>query len=327
MNIQLIFLLLTKLIGHNSGLMPLSKHQKTASFLFTLLSFFPLISFTQGTVELDKKSLLNHIQILAADSLEGRKIATPGHKKARDYIKNELADYASLEEQVFPIYQSKKEGVNIIFTIEGSEKKDKKIVITAHYDHLGIEKRSYIRSVQPDTIYNGADDNASGVSLLIEMVKYFHKNQPQHSIYFVFTDAEESGLVGASYFVKNFKGVKDIVLNVNMDMISISPNNQLNICGLRYSEELSQFFKAQQPKNNLNITKGHDGKDGKENWTEMSDHYPFHRKKIPFLYFGVEDHQHYHQSTDNFENINPDFYLNSCNFILNSIVELDNRLQ
>ncbi|MGY8916517.1 MAG: M28 family peptidase, partial [Flavobacteriales bacterium] len=108
------------------------------------------------------------------------------------------------------------DAINVIGFIAGSESK-KLIVITAHYDHIGVGRPNS----EGDSIYNGADDNASGTAALIELAKYFKKNRPQHSMIFAALDGEEMGLQGAKALVKDFPFELDqILLNINMDMIS-----------------------------------------------------------------------------------------------------------
>lgn len=68
---------------------------------------------------------------------------------------------------------------------------------------------------------------------------------------------------------------------------------------------------------------GHDGKDGRDNWTNSSDHAPFHQVNIPFLYFGVEDHADYHEPTDDYENINPEFYITTVKTIISIFSAID----
>ena len=72
---------------------------------------------------------------------------------------------------------------------------------------------------------------------------------------------------------------------------------------------------------------GHDGLDGKDSWVSSSDHAPFHKAGIPFLYFGVEDHPDYHKPADEFKNIQPEFYYNVVNFITNTLTHLDAKIE
>ncbi|MEX2350000.1 MAG: M28 family peptidase, partial [Flavobacteriaceae bacterium] len=211
---------------------------------------------------------------------------------------------------------------NVITTIKGTESPEKYIAITAHFDHVGIGK-----AVKNDSIYNGADDNASGTSALMVMAKYFKENPPKNSLIFIALDAEEMGLQGAKYFVKN-KGDKNVLFNVNMDMISRNENNEIYICGTRFTPSLKNYFESIPEKAfPVSIKLGHDGLDGKDSWVTASDHAHFYNNNIPFLYFGIEDHADYHKPSDEFKNIHPEFYHNVVLFILNTIADLDSRIE
>ena len=180
---------------------------------------------------------------MSSDSLEGRKVSTRGNALARDYIIDELKmSGLPINVQEFQLSNKKQAGINIITEVKGSEDSKKVIVITAHYDHVGIRDNNETKNDSVDVIYNGADDNASGTSTLLEMAIYFAKNKPKHNIILVATDAEESGLQGASYFVDNYEQLDQVVLNINMDMISVSHTNQLNVCGTIHTESLANFF-------------------------------------------------------------------------------------
>jgi hypothetical protein len=283
----------------------------------------------QNTIGFDgahisKDEVLNHLEFLSSDALLGRRTGEPGNIEARNYIVDYLLSKeleVLLQPFSFERRGSSYDAVNIITTIKGTENPDKYIAITAHYDHVGVGK-----PIAGDSIYNGADDNASGTAALMVMAKYFKENPPKNSLIFLALDAEELGLQGAKYFVEN-KGDKNIVLNINMDMISRNDNNEIYICGTRYTPALQQYFKA-IPENTLpiNVRLGHDGADGKDDWTRQSDHFHFYSNNIPFMYFGVEDHDDYHKPSDEFSKIHPDFYHNVVQFITNTIADLDSKL-
>ena len=169
-------------------------------------------------------TLLKHLKSLSSDAFEGRRTGSLGAKKAQKYIINQFYTLG-----ILPLVQSYKqpfgfidkreyyEGINILGYIKGSELSKEYIVISAHYDHEGIHRGE---------IYNGADDNASGVSALFSFAEYFINHPPKHSIIFAAFDAEELGLQGSEYFVKStIMNSKHIVLNLNMDMISRSDKN------------------------------------------------------------------------------------------------------
>lgn len=270
----------------------------------------------------DENKLLERVKILSSDAFEGRKTGERGSDSARAYIINEfkllqVPGFKGNYEQPFTFKRFKTEykGVNILAEIKGTEKPETYIIVTAHYDHLGIWNGK---------IFNGADDDASGVSALISFAEYLTKNPPKHSILLIAFDAEELGLKGAKHFVQNFN--KDnILLNINMDMISRSEANELYVVGARYTKSLKSIIDSFNNTTSTKLLQGHDGSDGKQDWTNASDHAPFHNAKIPFLYFGNEDHSAYHQPSDDFEDITPKFYKNATNIILSILLTIDSQ--
>jgi Zn-dependent M28 family amino/carboxypeptidase len=287
--------------------------KKVTLFTFSLIVAIQL----NGQHSFSTDKLMRDLKILSSDSLEGRKTDTEGSTKARAYIIDNLkkmgvASFGNTYDQPFAIGSG--HGVNIAGVIPG--KKKETIVISAHYDHLGIRN---------NMIYNGTDDNASGVAALLALAQYFQKNKPQHRLIIVFFDAEEIGLKGSAYFVDAVDLQKEnVVLNVNLDMVSRSDKNELYACGTFHNAQLKDIlFKTKTP-DGIKLKFGHDDPAmGKDDWTRQSDQYNFHLKKVPFIYFGVEDHPDYHKAGDDFEKINPEFYANSTETILRTVKTLD----
>jgi Zn-dependent M28 family amino/carboxypeptidase len=268
----------------------------------------------------NEDKLLERLELLSSDKFEGRKTGEKGNDSARAYIIKQFQDlkvsaFNDNYEQSFTFQADKKmiNGVNVLAKIKGTEKPEDHIVISAHYDHLGVHN---------GTIYNGADDDASGISALISFAEYLVKNPPKHSVIFAAFDAEEIGLQGAKHFVKTIHTHK-VILNINMDMISRSDKNELYVVGSRYHEGLKTLMDEFKNPTSTKLLQGHDGTDGKENWTMSSDHGPFHMAKIPFLYFGNEDHSAYHKPEDDFEAITPEFYKNAVKIILAVFLDID----
>ncbi len=281
-------------------------------------------STNSKTCLFDETELLGHVKILSSDLYEGRRTGTKGAERAKKYIINEfyklgVSKINKTNQQPFTfIYQGKEyTGTNVIGLIEG-EFPNKYMVISAHYDHEGIKNGE---------IYNGADDNASGLSALFAIAEYFKKYPPKHSIILAAFDGEELGLQGSKYFMK-FPPVnlKNIRLNINLDMISRSANNELFVVGTSENKSLKNIVSNMKQPCNLKIITGHDGYDDLENWTYSSDHANFYKKGIPFLYFGVEDHQDYHEPTDDFENIHPKFYVDAVKSIISIVNKIDNSV-
>jgi Zn-dependent M28 family amino/carboxypeptidase len=141
----------------------------------------------------------------------------------------------------------------------------------------------------------------------------------------LFFDAEEMGLRGSAYFVNSVDPQKEnIVLNVNLDMVSRSEKKELYASGgFSYPEQQKKIQKLKTV-NGIKLLFGHDDPAlGHNDWTNQSDHYNFHKKKIPFIYFGVEDHPDYHRATDDFEKVNTTFFARSAETILTAIQLLD----
>lgn len=285
---------------------------------------FEQTSNDQETYYFDTDSLLAHIKMLSSDAFEGRRTGTNGAEKAKNYI---ISKYRSLNiqpllkdyQQSFEFISRDKayEGTNILGYVKGTMNPSDYIVISAHYDHEGIKNNQ---------IYNGADDDASGISALFAFAEYFKKHPPEHSVILAAFDGEELGLAGSRHFVANsIVPLKSIKLNINMDMISRNDNNQLYVAGTTFNDLLKDLISNYKTPKGITLLMGHDSNDGLQDWTNSSDHAPFHKKNIPFLYFGVEDHKDYHQPTDNFENIHPEFYKKAVNTIISIFSDIDTR--
>lgn len=269
---------------------------------------------------------MTDVAVLAADSLEGRAVGSVGGGKARAYIqaafsKKGLQMLGDTYEQPFEVAVgsgSQVTGVNMVGVLPGTVDSDAYIVITAHYDHLGIRRGQ---------IYNGADDNASGVAGLLALAGYFNQHPPRHSLLFVAFDGEEVGLQGAFAFLKNPPIPLDrMALNINLDMISRNEHRELFIAGTSHYPALKPVLQDVAARSTINVRFGHDGADTRQDWSTASDHGVFHNMGIPFVYFGVEDHPDYHQPTDDVDNIDPVFFAQSVATILDAVLTLDKNL-
>ncbi|NOT48140.1 MAG: M28 family peptidase [Acidobacteria bacterium] len=275
----------------------------------------------------DAARLLHDIQTRSADDMEGRSADRPAMVKARDYVEKRFRESGlqPLDNSFRQEFEIKArgsdevlKGVNFIGLVKGKEA-DKYIVVTAHYDHVGMKDGE---------TYNGADDNASGTAALFAIASYFKKHQPNHSLIFVAFDAEEKGLLGSRHFVANLPVKREsILLNINMDMISRNDKGELYAAGAFHYPQLKPILEAAQKKAKVKLLLGHDDpKLGRDDWTNQSDHGSFHREKISFIYFGVEDHEDYHKPTDEFAHIRPEFYVRAVETIMESLKEFDKTL-
>ena len=279
------------------------------------------------------KDLGAHLFTYASDEFEGRNTGEPGQKKAVEYLKNFYVSEGIVSplggddyfQEVPAEWINKntrrgkfKDSENVVAFIKGTEKPEEIVVISAHLDHEGIKNGE---------IYNGADDDASGTAALFAIAAYFKKHKPKHTLVFAAVDAEEIGSLGADYWLKNYPNKKDIVLNVNMDMIAHNDSNELYACGTYHYPQLKAPL--QNLASPINLLFGHDNPEDKtkDDWTLSSDHRIFHKEKIPFIYFGVEDHKDYHKPTDTFKNINQQFYIEAVKLIIEAIEKYDTVLE
>lgn len=290
---------------------------------FALLLAAPALGMAQKVTQ---KQLLQDVQILSADSLQGRLSGSEGSAKAQRYLLQRfrqigLKPFGDSYAHQFRIDNKRlqvPQATNLIGYIPGTS--GQAIVVTAHYDHVGERQGA---------IYNGADDNASGVGALLAAAEYFSKHKPKHTLIFAALDGEEVGLQGAKAFLENPPiPLQDIRLNVNMDMLSINDKGELYASGTYHNPALKPLLEKVKARPNAKLRLGHDQPEqGHDDWTGQSDHYVFHKQGIPFVYFGVEDHPHYHQPTDDFENVNQAFYADAAALVLDFLRVADRSLQ
>ncbi|RPD38398.1 M20/M25/M40 family metallo-hydrolase [Chitinophaga barathri] len=291
----------------------------------TLLLLAILASLT-AHAQIDSAQLMKDVKTLAADKMEGRKTGTRGNRMAQFYLLDRLKQlkinqFNNTFEQPFYFNRGQERimGTNLYGYIPG--RVDSFIVISAHYDHVGTKKVTD----GTDSIFNGADDNASGVATLLAIAKYFKEHAPKYNLIFAAFDGEEMGLQGAKAFVARPPvPAAKIILDINMDMVSHNDKNELYVCGTTPYPVLKAPVAAAAARSKVNMPFGHDKEsDGSQNWISQSDHFEFHKVKIPFLYFGVEDHADYHKVTDEFEKINLSFFYRAAGSVLEVVKEFN----
>jgi aminopeptidase YwaD len=201
------------------------------------------------------------------------------------------------------VINEKKTTQNVVALLEGSDKKLKNeyIVIGAHFDHLGMGGKNS-SSRRPDTIavHNGADDNASGVSAMLEIAQKLaskHK-KVKRSIVFVAFAAEEMGLVGSQKFVES--GLipnQSVYAMINLDMVGRMNKHDLNVYGTKTSTESETILKSLNADSTFKLTFYPEG-------YGPSDYASFYNKSIPVFAFMTELHLDYHTPFDDIEKIN-----------------------
>lgn len=297
-------------------------------FIVFLCSIFVACSQPDDPAQTDRKlssditpgDIQSHIQFLARDSLRGRETGTAGEAIAARYIADHLRQFGlqplgddSTYYQQFTVNMSvmnnphsadtasfsdeERIARNVIGLIEGSEQPEKYIVIGAHYDHLGMGAFGSLYTRSNKQIHNGADDNASGTSGVLELAQYFSENKPQKSLIFVAFSGEEMGLLGSQHFVENSPvDLEQIQAMINMDMIGRLKDNQLLIFGTGTSDGWSDLI-TKANTDSLSIKTVPDG-------TGASDHTSFYNKQIPVLHYFTDTHADYHRPSDDTAYIN-----------------------
>lgn len=276
----------------------------------------------------DSALILDDLRYLASDELEGRGVASQGSRLARERLVRRFAE-AGLEpvaggfEHAFEFTrrnaQGPTPGVNVLAARRGSQPGAGVIVVSGHYDHVGVRNGQ---------IFNGADDNASGAVGLTALARALGDVAMRHTVLFAALDAEESGLQGARALVASPPvPLGSIVLNLNLDMVARTAG-VLWAAGAHHTPALRPVLEEVAARSPVELRLGHDRPGAPEgaDWTRQSDHFAFHSAGIPFVYLGVEDHPDYHRPTDDFERVDAGEYMDALRAALMVLLALDQAL-
>lgn len=299
------------------------------------------IIIKQYANSINTSDVKKHVFTLASDEFEGRKTGEKGQKMAAEYLANAYKKYGLSGNpetndyfQVVPIAalneKSSFDSENVIGFIEGSEKPDEIIVISSHYDHEGIKK---------GVIFNGADDNASGTTAVLEIAEAFAKAKqdghgPKRSLLFINFTGEEKGLLGSKYFVESsLFSLENIVAGLNIDMIGrISSekegdSNYVYVIGAdRLSSELHAINEvANRMYAKLDLDYTFNAEDDHNRYYNRSDHYNLAKHNIPVIFYFNGVHEDYHQPTDTADKINLELLTKRAQLIFFTAWELANR--
>ena len=290
----------------------------------------------------DRSQLMRDVTTLASPAFEGRRTGTPGSVRARDWIVQQFTEIGlapgngSGYTQPFTFvtrdvraalpggqpYRTEYSATNVVGRVAGRDPRAATIVMTAHYDHLGI---------RDGMLYPGADDNASGVVVLLAAARYFKEHQPRHPMVFAALDAEELGQHGARALIaSNVLPPGRVRLNVNLDMLSRNDANEIYAAGSYYSPWQTPILQDVQTRAAVTIRFGHDRPNGRAAGSRTGRIHPitarFMTQGVPFVYFGVEDHADYHQPTDTADRIDPRFFGDVADMIVEAVSTFDARL-
>ncbi len=182
---------------------------------------------------------------------------------------------------------------NVVGIIPGTGAEGEVVVIGGHYDHVGMMK-SHPDSVR-DFIYNGADDNASGTSCVMAVAKAMAsmKKPPERTVLFILFAGEEKGLFGSRYYVSHpLLPLEKTVAMLNLDMVSRNGADSLYLTGGTISPDIAKIIRKENRKPKMVLTND-------DNFMGGSDHYPFYKENIPFIFFFSGLHKDYHTVRDN----------------------------
>jgi aminopeptidase YwaD len=174
---------------------------------------------------------------------------------------------------------------NVLGMIEGTSRKDSFIVFTAHYDHLGM--------MGPTAMFPGANDNASGIAMMLNLAKYFSEHPQKYSLLFIAFSGEENGLIGSNYYVKNpLFPLNNIRFLINIDLMGNGAEGVMTVNGTVFTDEFNSLKKINEREKYLPAVKVR----GK---ARNSDHYWFSEAGVPcFFFYLMGPYPFYHDIND-----------------------------
>lgn len=284
----------------------------------------------KGLQTINQATAEAHIGFLASDGLQGREAGFPGARIAADYIASNLqslgiAPLGDSYYQPFDAYNKERQKRgrfqvhpdsiaelkstvhqklsmnNVLGKIVGKNPNEY-VIVGAHYDHLGIDPM-----LDGDQIYNGADDNASGVSAVLQIARAFLATgqQPERTVIFAFWDGEEKGLLGSKHFVQSFPEIDRVKGYLNFDMIGRN-NNEADPTQVVYfyteaHPVFGDWLKNDIKTYGLNLTPNY------RPWDKPvggSDNASFAKLDIPVIWYHTDGHPDYHMPGDHTDKIN-----------------------
>ncbi len=312
-----------------------------ALIIFLMIACSPSQSEPEVSLSVDitPEDVKTHIAFLAADELNGREAGTADEAKAANYIADYFRDFG-LEPagddrtffQEFTINTAllnnphaseddttgeKRLSKNVAGILQGTGTSDEVIIIGAHYDHLGYGEFGSLYRGEVKRIHNGADDNASGTTGLLELAQYLSENRPATDILFIAFSGEEMGLLGSAHYANNPTiDLDNALAMINMDMIGrMNQDKKLIIFGNGTAEKWKEINTIANT-DSLDLDLVEDG-------TGASDHTSFYYKDIPVLHYFTDTHSDYHRPSDDTEYINNEGIALTLNHLVRVIGQLD----
>ncbi len=278
------------------------------------------------------------VAYLADDKLEGRQTGSDGELKAAQYIAERFENIGLVPKgtddyfQAFSFQPKTDPHQSVNYTVKNGDsiitgtnvigfldnKAENTIIIGAHYDHLGYGAEGSLFQGKTKEIHNGADDNASGVAVLLNLAEKLRSKNTGNNYLFIAFSGEEMGLLGSNYFTKNATiDLKKANFMLNMDMVGrLKNNNTLAVYGVGTSPILKQVVKANNSK--FQIIENESG-------VGPSDHTSFYNSDIPVLHFFTGQHEDYHKPGDDIEKLNYEGMAMVSDYLFEIISDLDDN--
>ncbi len=275
------------------------------------------------------------VKVLASDEFKGRETGTEAELMAAEYIMGQMVEMglepkgnAGTYYQTFtfkpktdPHQQigfreagdSTITGTNVIGFIDN--KSSNTVVIGAHYDHLGFGGEGSLHRGEP-AVHNGADDNASGVVVLLDLANKIKGTKRNTNYLFITFSGEEMGLLGSNFFTKNpTLDLGEVSYMLNLDMVGrLREDKTLSVSGTGTSPIWPQVLNASNPGFKLVL---------KESGVGPSDHTSFYLQDIPVLHFFTGQHEDYHKPSDDAEKLNYEGMRLISSYLFSLVQELD----
>ena len=283
-------------------------------FILWALLIISFPTFVSAQPDITVANCKKTLSYLASDEMEGREPGNPGNFVAVSFIRKEFESYG-LETHLqtftytfrwrvglFRWRTVEIETMNVIGVLRGTS--DKHIVVGAHMDHLGLDRDG--------NAYNGADDNASGTTALLELAEALGDTKPKDTIVFIAFNAEELGLLGSKYYVRNpLLPLDNCKLMINLDMVGRLRGTTLTAQGGNLSSSVTQLVDKLDDDYPFDVNITVPG--------NRSDHAPFNWNGVPVLFFHTGTHPQYHRTTDDSDLINYEGLVQISKFVLDLI--------
>ena len=297
---------------------------------------FLLIAISCNKVYTPENKIKEDVSFLADDKLEGRQTGTPGELKAAEYIQNRFKDLGLLGKGTNGYYQeftfkpktNPHEEVKFTENADGTitgrnvvgfldNKAKNTVIIGAHFDHLGYGGDGSLYRDSIKAIHNGADDNASGVAVMLNLISKLKEKNTNNNYVFIAFSGEEMGLLGSNYYVKNPTiDTKTVSYMINMDMVGRLKDSALAVYGTGTSPIFKQTLKSHN--NNFKLIQ-------QESGVGPSDHTSFYLADIPVLHFFTGQHSDYHKPSDDTATLNYGGMELVSDYIFNIVSDLNDN--